>query len=112
MRRDLFFASKNVSVANFGVGLTRSSTNQNDDEDEVLDVVRPEFNNKSLNEIFTLSRQLSDKLLELAQNAEMSIKFKENLITCLSPKKKFTNNLKNKYQKLFPLFKHQALAIN
>jgi hypothetical protein len=36
--------------------VTRSGENQNDPEDEVLDAVRPEFNNKSLNELFTLFR--------------------------------------------------------
>jgi hypothetical protein len=33
----------------------RSSENKNDPEDEVLDAVRPKFNNKPLNEFFTLS---------------------------------------------------------
>jgi hypothetical protein len=35
-----------VGVANVGVVLTRSSENQNDPEDEALDAVSPEFNNK------------------------------------------------------------------
>jgi hypothetical protein len=49
-----------VGVANVGVDLTRSSEKKNDPEDEVLEVVTLEINNKSLNDIFTLSRQLSD----------------------------------------------------
>jgi hypothetical protein len=44
--------------------VTRSSENQSDPEDEVLDVVIPEFNNKYLNEILTLSTQFSDKVFE------------------------------------------------
>jgi hypothetical protein len=73
-----------VGVANVCVGLSWSNENQNDPEDEVLDIVRPVFKNKSLNEMFTLSRQLSDKVLELGPNMERSIKAKnENLVTCL-----------------------------
>jgi hypothetical protein len=61
------------------VGMTRSSENQNDPEDEVLDVVRPEFNNKFLNEIFTLYRQLSDELLSWFQIWRGTSSLKENL---------------------------------
>jgi hypothetical protein len=60
MRRGLFLATKSVGVANVGV----------------RDVVRPEFNNKFLSEIFTISRQLADKVLELDANMERNIKFK------------------------------------
>jgi hypothetical protein len=45
-------------------------------EDEVLDVVRPVFKNNYLNELFTLSRQLSDKVLELGPNMERRMKDK------------------------------------
>jgi hypothetical protein len=76
--------------------LKRSSENQSDPEDEVPDLVRPEFNNKSLNEIFTLFRQFSDKGLELDPNMERSISLKGNLIICLRLIKKFTKNLKRK----------------
>jgi hypothetical protein len=69
MRRDIFLATKSVGVANVGV----------------RDVVRPEFNNKFLSEIFTISRQLADKVLELDANMERNIKFKTELITLLSP---------------------------
>jgi hypothetical protein len=51
----------------------------------ILDAVRPEFNNKSLNELFTLFRQLSDKVLDLDQNMERSIKFKRELDPLLAP---------------------------
>jgi hypothetical protein len=48
--------SHKLTTEEFDESVTRSSENQNDLEDEVLDIVRPQFNNKSLNEIFTLSR--------------------------------------------------------
>jgi hypothetical protein len=59
--------------------VTGSSENQNDSEYEVLHVVRPEFNGRYLREMFTLSRQLSDEVLELDPNMERSIKFKREL---------------------------------
>jgi hypothetical protein len=58
--------------------VARSSEDQHDPEDEVLDVVRPEFNNKSLNEMFTLSRQLCDNVVEFDSKMERSISLKEN----------------------------------
>jgi hypothetical protein len=76
--------------------VTRSSENRNDPEDEVLDVVRPEFSNKSLNEIFTLSRQLSDKVFELDPNMESSIKFKRELDRLLAFYKEIRKELKKK----------------
>jgi hypothetical protein len=76
--------------------VTRSSENQNDPEDEVLDVIRPEFNNKSLNEIFTLSRQLSDKVFELDPNMEWSIKFKREPDHLLVPYKEIHKELEKK----------------
>jgi hypothetical protein len=54
----------------------------------VLHVVRQEFNNKSLNEIFILSTQLSDIVFELDPNMERSIKFKRELDHFLAPYKK------------------------
>jgi hypothetical protein len=76
--------------------VARSSENQNDPEDEVLDVVRPEFNNKSLNEIFTLSRQLSDKVFELDPNMERSIRFKGEIDHLLAPYKEIYKELEKK----------------
>jgi hypothetical protein len=69
------------------VGLTRLSKNQNDPGDEVLGIVRPEFNIKYLNEIFTLSKQLTEKVLELDPNMKRSIKFKRELDHLLVPYK-------------------------
>jgi hypothetical protein len=76
--------------------VTRSSENQNDPEDEVPDVVRSEFNNKPLNEMFTLSRQLSDKVFELDPNMERSIKFKRELDHLLAPYKEIHKELEKK----------------
>jgi hypothetical protein len=54
----------------------------------VFDVLRPEFNHTPLNDTFTLSRQLSDKLLELHPNIESSIKFKREFYHLLASYKK------------------------
>jgi hypothetical protein len=71
---------------------TRSSANQNDPENEVLDVVRPKSNNKSLNEIFIYCRQLSGKVLRLDPNME-SIRFKIELAHLLVPYKEIHKEL-------------------
>jgi hypothetical protein len=80
--------------------LKRSSENQSDPEDEVPDLVRPEFNNKSLNEIFTLFRQFSDKELELDPNLERSIKFKRELDNLLASYKEIYKELEKKKEHL------------
>jgi hypothetical protein len=77
MRRDLK-ATKGVGVANA----------------TVFDVLRPEFNHTLSNDTFTLSRQRSDKLLELHPNIESSIKFKREFYHLLASYNKFTHNLK------------------
>jgi hypothetical protein len=62
----------------------------------MLDVVRPEFNNKYLNEISTLSRQLSDKVFELDPNMERNIKFKRELDHLLAPYTEIHKELEKK----------------
>jgi hypothetical protein len=62
----------------------------------VLDVVRLEFINKFLSEIFTLSRKFPDKVLELGPNMERSIKFKRELHHLLAPYKEIHKELENK----------------
>jgi hypothetical protein len=111
----IYSRDQNRGRANVGVGLTTSSENQNDPENEVLDIARREFNNKSLNEIFTLSGQLYVKVLEFDPNMERSIKFKRELDHLLAPYKEIHKNLKRKrniHQKIFRLFKHQTVATN
>jgi hypothetical protein len=65
----------------------------------VLDIARLEFNNKSSNEVFTLSRQLSDKVLKLDSNMERSIKFKSELHHILVPYKEINKELERKRNK-------------
>jgi hypothetical protein len=58
--------------------VTRSSENENDPEDEMLDIVRPECNKKFLNQIFVLSRLLSHKCSSWIQIWRGATSLKEN----------------------------------